>query len=449
MTEPIDPIQNTRRTLAAIVFSDIVNFSRLTQENEDRTLGLSARDLKQLRKICEMSEGKVLKHTGDGLLMYFDSAIQAVACAMRAQAHFAAMAEKLPPEETLQHRIGIHLGDVFVSSDDVMGDGVNIASRLQEEAPPGGICVSQTVYDVVKNRLSVKVTPLGPRELKNIKEAMPVYQILLEAAGADAAEAAASSTHPGRWKWIAGIAAAVLVATVGVGIYTWPKADNPADNQADSREEESPFDIIKPQKIADAPAADKSTADAPADDASATGTPATTASADTGPVAPGSTRPTEIVARPANRRTPPERNRPGPSEEEIDKARCDYLPSRDFAGMVRWLNERKLGQSPLGRRYKQLIRYQKLVRMRMRMADEDDPIVIQSRRDGRMQRIEVWGDGVGIKAKISGEIVSLSIEEIPLEDIVAVYSAIARAPRQHKLVKFFVQECNAAELLKP
>jgi class 3 adenylate cyclase len=179
-----DPDQSSlkgHRTLAAIVFSDVVNYSGRVSRDEEYTLKLVRRDLDQMTRFCEKFEGKVLKFTGDGLLMYFTSAVQAVTCALEIQKAFAQRATELSAEEVLQHRIGIHLGDVFVSPTDVVGDGVNIAARLQSEAEPGGICLSQIVYDVVKKRLELQATYLGPRELKHIQEAIPIYQIVLAA----------------------------------------------------------------------------------------------------------------------------------------------------------------------------------------------------------------------------------------------------------------------------
>jgi class 3 adenylate cyclase len=170
-----------QRALAAIVFTDVVNFSARMQAGEERTLQLLERDFAAMRDFCRQHEGAVFKTTGDGLLMYFSSAVQAVACALAIQRHFAVSAKKRPSAETLSHRVGIHLGDVFVSEQDVMGDGVNIAARLQAEARPGGICISQTVYDVVRNKLELHVTSLGPRELKNIAESIHVYRLLLDA----------------------------------------------------------------------------------------------------------------------------------------------------------------------------------------------------------------------------------------------------------------------------
>ena len=177
-----------QRSLAAIVFTDVVSFSAQMQADEENTLRLLARDFAAMSKICIEHQGSVLKTTGDGLLLYFSSAVQAVACALTMQRHFAFEGKRQPSAEMLIHRVGIHLGDVFVNDQDVMGDGVNIAARLQAEAQPGGICISQTVYDVVKNKLALHVTRLGPRELKNISQHIPIYRLLLEAQAIGAQE---------------------------------------------------------------------------------------------------------------------------------------------------------------------------------------------------------------------------------------------------------------------
>ncbi len=181
MENPHNPTGPGQRSLAAIVFTDVVSFSARMQADEEVTLRLLQRDFSAMREICTEHQGSVLKTTGDGLLLYFSSAVQAVACALAMQRLFAEQAKSRPATETLTHRLGIHLGDVFVNDQDVMGDGVNIAARLQAEAEPGGICISQTVYDVVKNKLALHVTRLGPRELKNISQAIPIYRLLLEA----------------------------------------------------------------------------------------------------------------------------------------------------------------------------------------------------------------------------------------------------------------------------
>lgn len=168
---------STQRALAAIVLTDAAGFSARMSDDEEGTLALIQRDLKLMARLCDSYGGQVLKSTGDGLLMSFVSAVQAVSCSQEIQKELAELAEGKVPQEYLMHRIGIHLGDVLFSYSDVLGNGVNIAARLQTQSTPGGICISQTVYDVVKGRLHFDATFLGPLKLKNIKEPVPAYQI--------------------------------------------------------------------------------------------------------------------------------------------------------------------------------------------------------------------------------------------------------------------------------
>lgn len=169
--------QQGQRTLAAIVVTDAVGFSARMSTDEELTLSLIQRDLRRMDALCQQFEGQVLKSTGDGLLMYFNSAVQAVRCTIAIQQELAHLNTTLSSDRVLLHRIGVHLGDVFFNQADVMGNGVNIAARLQTEANPGGICISQIVYDVVKSRLQLNATYVGPLHLKNIQDAVPAYQI--------------------------------------------------------------------------------------------------------------------------------------------------------------------------------------------------------------------------------------------------------------------------------
>lgn len=168
------------RTLATVVFTDCVGFSARMSVDEDHTLSLIRRDLKLMKRLCEDYEGRVLKSTGDGLLMCFISAVKAVECSVEIQRQITTASAALPANDSLRHRIGIHLADIFISETDVMGNGVNIAARLQTLADPGGICISQTVYDVIKAGLRLETRYLGPQELKNIREVVATYKILLE-----------------------------------------------------------------------------------------------------------------------------------------------------------------------------------------------------------------------------------------------------------------------------
>ncbi len=165
------------RTLAAIMLTDAVGFSARMSVHEELTLSQLQRDQALMETLCQQFEGKVLKSTGDGLLTYFASAVQAVTCGLEIQKELHRINANVEGEPALLHRIGIHLGDVFFSQSDVMGNGVNIAARLQTEAHPSGLCISKIVYDVVKSRLALDVTYAGPLQLKNIQELVPAYHV--------------------------------------------------------------------------------------------------------------------------------------------------------------------------------------------------------------------------------------------------------------------------------
>jgi class 3 adenylate cyclase len=179
-SKPLYPVGPGQRALAAIMFTDTVGFSRRVHQDEVETLHRLDADLTRMREFCDQHAGSVLKSTGDGLLVYFTSAVQALACALELQRYMAARRREEPAAGHLTHRVGIHLGEVFTSDSDVMGDGVNIAARLQTEAEPGGISISQTVHDVVKNKLEFTAVRLNPRPLKNIKEQIGIYRIVIE-----------------------------------------------------------------------------------------------------------------------------------------------------------------------------------------------------------------------------------------------------------------------------
>jgi class 3 adenylate cyclase len=166
------------KRLAAIVFTDVVEFSTKMESDEIQTIKILNRDFQIMQQLCADFGGKVIKSNGDGLLMYFTSAIQAVNCAIAIQTNFADQIDDVLPHEVLFHRIGIHLGDIFVNAGDVIGNGVNIAARLQAECEPMGVCISQSVYDTVKGNLTAEIIYGGLRNLKNIVQPVPVYNII-------------------------------------------------------------------------------------------------------------------------------------------------------------------------------------------------------------------------------------------------------------------------------
>ncbi|WP_424630630.1 adenylate/guanylate cyclase domain-containing protein [Bradyrhizobium sp. SYSU BS000235] len=167
------------RKLAVILATDVVGFSRLTGADEDRTLArLRALRSDLIDPTIAVHKGRVVKWTGDGTIVEFRSVVEAVRCGIEIQSSMTERNAGLPPERRIELRIGIHLGDVVEESDgDLMGDGVNIAARLEGVAQPGAICLSEDAYRQVKSRLDLAISDLGETKLKNIAEPMRIYSL--------------------------------------------------------------------------------------------------------------------------------------------------------------------------------------------------------------------------------------------------------------------------------
>ncbi len=164
--------------LATIVFIGVADFEAKMEADPERTHNLLYQDFQTITQLSQQFEGQVLKSIKDGLLLYFPSVSNAVNCAQEIQVAFGEVAEATL-ESVLTYRIGIHFGDVLFSYTDIMGSGVNIATRVQAEAPPGGICISQSVYEAVKNYLPLQPINIGQRQLEGIEEPIPLYQLTL------------------------------------------------------------------------------------------------------------------------------------------------------------------------------------------------------------------------------------------------------------------------------
>jgi adenylate cyclase len=167
------------RKIAAILVVDVVGYSRLASVDEDRTLS-RLRGLRSdlIDPAVAALHGRIVKRTGDGSLIEFRSVVDAVRCAIEVQNGLVERNAGVPPERRIEFRVGIHLGDVVEEADgDLMGDGVNIATRLEGIAEPGAICLSEQAYWQVKGRLDLAVTDLGPTQLKNIAEPIRVYSL--------------------------------------------------------------------------------------------------------------------------------------------------------------------------------------------------------------------------------------------------------------------------------
>jgi adenylate cyclase len=208
------------RKLAAILVPDIVGFSRLAGTDEDRILArLRALRSDLIDPIISVHHGRLIKRTGDGSIIEFRSVVDAVRCALEVQSGMVERNAGLPPEKRIEFRIGIHVGDVVEEADgDLMGDGVNVAARLEGICEPGGICLSEDAYRQVKSRLQLQVADLGPQNLKNIAE--PVRAYLLRH-GAPAAQKPPQPATKSRGVWARWPAPVLALALLAAGGYAW------------------------------------------------------------------------------------------------------------------------------------------------------------------------------------------------------------------------------------
>jgi adenylate cyclase len=223
------------RKLAAILVSDVAGYSRLAGADEDRTLAR----LRTLRSdlidpIISVHHGRVVKRTGDGILIEFRSVVDAVRCAVEVQTAMIERNAGVPPEKRIEFRVGVHLGDVVEEADgDLMGDGVNIAARLEGIAKPGAICLSEQVYWQVKGRLDLKVSDLGLTQLKNIAEPVRVYALDIgkrdEAQSVNPVVPALTKKNSLLTPLVVGIASVCVIAAVALWIFQSLHRSAPAD----------------------------------------------------------------------------------------------------------------------------------------------------------------------------------------------------------------------------
>lgn len=158
------------RKLAAIMFTDIVGYTAIMAKDEQKALQLLNKNRKILKSLIKQYNGEWLKEMGDGTLSCFQSAVDAVNCSLEIQS-------ELINDTDLTLRIGIHIGDVVFTEGDVFGDGVNVASRIEPLATPGGVCVTEPVYDAIRNKPDIGTIPLGEKTLKNVNRPIKVYAL--------------------------------------------------------------------------------------------------------------------------------------------------------------------------------------------------------------------------------------------------------------------------------
>jgi len=229
---PDEPDNLLERKLATILSADVAEFSRLMGEDEEQTLRTFRGHKQVFESLVAMHRGRIFNTAGDAILAEFNSAVEAVRCATDIQAALRTRNDQLPPSRQVRFRIGINLGDVMLQGQDLMGDGVNVAARLQTAAEPGGICISGSVHDQITNKLSLSFQSLGEMSFKNIRQPVRTFSITESQGGG-----ALPSPKPGRAgsgpaKWIA--TGLLLLAGGGYWIYN-VKTSKPEVNRPEAR----------------------------------------------------------------------------------------------------------------------------------------------------------------------------------------------------------------------
>ncbi|NCF29453.1 MAG: tetratricopeptide repeat protein [Gammaproteobacteria bacterium] len=238
------------RKLAAILYADVVEYSRLTGEDEDATHRRLSEYLDLISRTVEHHHGQVMHYAGDAVLAMFTAVVDALACAVQIQRDLNSSNSDLPDERKLRFRVGVNMGDVIEDRGDIYGDGVNVAARLETLADPGGICISESVYTAAGNKLPLEYAYMGEQSVKNIAQPVRTYRALLDFGK----EAQVVSTDPGTarsTRKIGIFAAALIVLTAGAGIAIWQvmdvsKRDRTADQSATAYVSDKPTIAVLP-----------------------------------------------------------------------------------------------------------------------------------------------------------------------------------------------------------
>ena len=217
MVEPT----GVERKLAVILAADVEGFTRLMRADEEATL----KTLRTYREIIDdlivRHRGRLFSTAGDSVVAEFASPVEAVRAAIAIQEELRVRNTELPEDRQMRFRIGINLGDVMVEGEDIYGDGVNVAARLEGVAEPGGVCVAGSVFEQVKNKLSVGFEDIGPQEVKNIAEPVPAFRITAGPVSvAEAGKPAPKTSAAPRWRTAVIAAAVIMVVALG-GLVIW------------------------------------------------------------------------------------------------------------------------------------------------------------------------------------------------------------------------------------
>ena len=206
------------RRLAAILAADMVGYSRLMQLDEAGTVARQNACLKELvNPTIKEFGGRLVKTTGDGYLVEFPSAVDAVLCAVKIQREMVVREQDMPSDQKIVYRIGINVGEIIYDGDDIFGDGVNVAARLEALADPGGIHISKPVFDNVKGKLDLGFANLGAQKVKNIAQPVPMYQVLLNPD--DVGKVIMAAPKVSRRGLLGIVAAVAAIALLIVGVF--------------------------------------------------------------------------------------------------------------------------------------------------------------------------------------------------------------------------------------
>ena len=245
--------RHVERKLAAIVAADVAGYSRLMGADEEGTLAqLKAHRRTLVDPKIREHRGKIIKTTGDGLLVEFASAVDAVRCAVEIQRGMAERNAGVPQNRRIEFRVGINLGDIIHDDNDIFGDGVNVAARLEGLAEPGGICISRSVRDPVRDKLGFTFEDIGEQELKNIAAPIHAYRVRFEGVEPEARAALLFRPRPRRnlvAASVIGLAALCAIAAIAIGL--WPhRAPRPVPAQPVTAAASAPLPLPDKPSIA-------------------------------------------------------------------------------------------------------------------------------------------------------------------------------------------------------
>lgn len=217
MADDLENLQVVERKLATILSADVAEYSRLMAENEEETVKAFRGHKAVFESTIAAHRGRIFNTAGDAILAEFSSAVEAVRCATEIQAALRTRNDNLPPSRQVRFRIGVNLGDVMLQGADLLGDGVNVAARIQAAAQPGGICISGSVYDQIRDKLSLSFHSLGEKSYKNIPHRVRTYSI------AESDDFGKLPTVPEKplthLKWVVAVSAVVLILGAGYWAY--------------------------------------------------------------------------------------------------------------------------------------------------------------------------------------------------------------------------------------